>query len=770
MSSAAVALVTVAAVAGFGRVFSGPGWLGPVMLTAGCAHLAATVVRRRRVPPSVAVLASSAATALVVCWSVVGSSTTWGLPLAPTWRAVGAALGQAAVDFPNSTAPVATTTGFVLAAAVGAGVVALLGDWAATRLLSPMQAVAPGVALFVVCSIVGTQRGRLWSTAVIVGASAVSVLLLRATGPGMRLTPFGDRRRGAGAWVAGLGSAAAATAMVAAAVAVPLLPAVNGRGVLGWRGPGGGNSNRSVPSPVVELPTRLLAESATEVFTVRSPVASYWRLTSLDTFTGIQWESTNSYRNAARSLPGLQPAAAGARPVVAQFHIQDLSSIWLPTAFAPETISGGGKVSWDASSGSLLAARATSNGLDYQLTSLQYLSTVTAAQLAGAGSLHPDAGTARNTKLPATVGPRVRALAHAITAGSHNEYEAALALQDYFVSNPAFSYSLQPPSDGYGIDALSRFLFETRVGYCQQFAGAFAVLARAVGLPTRLAIGFTTGTEAGDGTYQVRNANAHTWPEVWFGPGLGWLPFEPTKGGGFAIPGATGYTGDTSRATPAPVPSPTSTVTTPPVSAAPRPVPAALPRDPVGAATAPLATPHGRTPWAALAVPVLVLLATAWLAVNLAVRRWRWWRRRRDARGAGADGGGAEVLVAWEEVVELLSWWGLRRRADETRIDLARRALPRLRMVLAHPTTAPGVVDLAVAATAADYSSGALSPSRHARAAAVGEELRSGLLQAAPLSLRLRSIADPRRAWRNAPVEATGAPGPAALSMVFDER
>ena len=68
------------------------------------------------------------------------------------------------------------------------------------------------------------------------------------------------------------------------------------------------------------------------------------------------------------------------------------------------------------------------------------------------------------------------------------EYAKALALQSY-LQGGGFTYSLDPPDDGYGTAALTNFLFVTKTGFCQQFAGSYAVLARAVGLPTRLAYG-----------------------------------------------------------------------------------------------------------------------------------------------------------------------------------------------------------------------------------------------------------------------------------------
>ena len=92
---------------------------------------------------------------------------------------------------------------------------------------------------------------------------------------------------------------------------------------------------------------------------------------------------------------------------------------------------------------------------------------------------------------------------------------------------------------GHGNDAIEAFLRQ-RIGYCEQFAGTFAAMARSIGVPARVAVGFTPGTEQPDGSRSVLGKNAHAWPEIWF-DGLGWVPFEPTPGRG--APGAEGYTG-----------------------------------------------------------------------------------------------------------------------------------------------------------------------------------------------------------------------------------
>jgi transglutaminase-like putative cysteine protease len=110
-------------------------------------------------------------------------------------------------------------------------------------------------------------------------------------------------------------------------------------------------------------------------------------------------------------------------------------------------------------------------------------------------------------------------------ADAEGAYDSALALEDWFHT---FDYSLNVRSQP-GEDPLTSFL-EDRVGYCEQFAGTFAVMMNSLGYPTRVAIGFTAGEQdGGDGTdWSVTTHNAHAWPEVYFGPDYGWVRFEPT--------------------------------------------------------------------------------------------------------------------------------------------------------------------------------------------------------------------------------------------------
>ena len=105
-----------------------------------------------------------------------------------------------------------------------------------------------------------------------------------------------------------------------------------------------------------------------------------------------------------------------------------------------------------------------------------------------------------------------------------------VALESWFRAGGGFTYDEHPPTVP-GVPPLVSFL-NTRRGYCQHFAGAMALMLRYLGIPARVAVGFTSGTyDKGARTWTVTDHDAHAWVEAWF-RGYGWLPFDPTPGRG----------------------------------------------------------------------------------------------------------------------------------------------------------------------------------------------------------------------------------------------
>lgn len=135
-------------------------------------------------------------------------------------------------------------------------------------------------------------------------------------------------------------------------------------------------------------------------------------------------------------------------------------------------------------------------------------------------------------QLPNTIPDRVWDLAKDVTEGHETTYEKVRAIEQYLRSDAGLRYSLREASHlPEGAEYVDHFLFETLVGYCDNFSTAMVVMARMMGIPARWAKGFNSGVRHtdtdGEIFYEVSNANAHSWPEIFF-PEHGWIPFEPT--------------------------------------------------------------------------------------------------------------------------------------------------------------------------------------------------------------------------------------------------
>src|SRR5699024_272667 len=114
--------------------------------------------------------------------------------------------------------------------------------------------------------------------------------------------------------------------------------------------------------------------------------------------------------------------------------------------------------------------------------------------------------------VPDSLPSSVEEPAHAITADADNQWEAAVLLQAYFRGGD-FEYSLDAPEKASG-DAISDFLSDKK-GYCVQFSSAMTIMARTMGIPARIGVGFAGGEED-DGGYDVSMQDSHAWPELYF--------------------------------------------------------------------------------------------------------------------------------------------------------------------------------------------------------------------------------------------------------------
>jgi hypothetical protein len=171
---------------------------------------------------------------------------------------------------------------------------------------------------------------------------------------------------------------------------------------------------------------------------------------------------------------------------------------------------------------------------NHRYTVQVYLPRITGELLQNQGTDYPLWVTDRYLDLSDDVPLRVRVLALTETAGSSSQFEKVVRVREY-LRNITYSQDIQAPPPGR--DALEFFLFGQKAGYSDYFGSAMAVLLRASGVPTRLAIGYGTGDyDQQLRAYVVRESDAHAWTEVYF-PDFGWVPFEPTPTESVRVPG-----------------------------------------------------------------------------------------------------------------------------------------------------------------------------------------------------------------------------------------
>ena len=309
-------------------------------------------------------------------------------------------------------------------------------------------------------------------------------------------------------------------------------------------------------------------KKTTPVLRISAPSRSlYWRATVLDQFNGNGW---------TQSLDWIVPETRDGRDVLADDASYPVAArnrgAWIEQRVTVEAleddhlVGGGVPVAYQFDADATVAYAAggiawvpdrIDRGDRYVVWS--YAPQPSPAQLLRAPARYPRAVTNRSLtvaglSLPPFGAPgRKQLLAHlfarsgrddriepyralyrqavAVAGRAKTPYEAAVAVETWLRSAGGFRYDEQPPPPR-DLPPLVDFVTRTKAGYCQHFAGAMALMLRYLGIPARVAAGFTSGTyDAETRAWTVTDHDAHTWVEVWF-DGFGWLPFDPTPGRG----------------------------------------------------------------------------------------------------------------------------------------------------------------------------------------------------------------------------------------------
>ncbi len=249
----------------------------------------------------------------------------------------------------------------------------------------------------------------------------------------------------------------------------------------------------------------------------------YWRSVTYDTYIYSGWNTgrleTAEY---AAGTPILTPTLTAQRVLHQRVRVVGDTGGLLHVAGDLIVVDQDYSVAWRSPEDIFAATVTTST---YEAESA--VSTATEAQLRAAGDDYPQWVRDRYLALPSRMPARVLALARSLTATEPTPYDRARAIEAYLRS---FPYSLDVPLPPTGRDVVDYFLFDLQKGYCDYYATAMVVLARAAGLPARMAVGYATGFyDPVRAEYIVTEASAHAWPEIYF-PGYGWIKFEPTAG------------------------------------------------------------------------------------------------------------------------------------------------------------------------------------------------------------------------------------------------
>ncbi|WP_050070219.1 transglutaminase TgpA family protein [Arthrobacter alpinus] len=493
------------------------------------------------------------------------------IPTAGTVRTALEMASEASTLIMTSNTPVPSAVPMFFLFCAGLGFVALLIDTVAITVAMP-AASSLGILLVMLPPALTTTTGI--GTVGFIGAGAGFLLVL---GCCRWYAPDGKPRSTGVRFSSGTLSRAAALG-AAVVLLMALIPAVI-PGFTEGSFPQGSRLDKSGTGagldPMISLGDDLRSQSSQVNLTYLSNTEGpqYLRLTTLENFTGKSWQPSSQPASLQPGTSDLAPAAGPAPTVpttqtLTEVTIEALSSEWLPAPLSAKNVENlTGQWRWNPSTQTIRGQYTSTQDQSYLVRSqMPVLSQATLTAASGdAAGVDPVFSA-----LPADVPALVKDTALEVVGGETNAFAKALAIQDYLRSS-AFSYNLNTPAaegyDGSGMAVLEAFLTE-KSGYCVHFSAAMAVMAREVGLASRIAVGYAPGTRTTqvgelDGQplrgYEATGRDAHAWPEIYF-EGLGWVPFEPTPSRGFIPEYAQEETSadPTAGATDAPVDVPTA--------------------------------------------------------------------------------------------------------------------------------------------------------------------------------------------------------------------
>ncbi len=524
--------MTIVTAISFCRIFSGWGFLTSYIMVATTGHLVAYALRRWRLPFLLSFVGVTLFTYLLASYFQARQTLTFGLPLGRTWSFVWQEISDSWELLGDAVPPLTLQSGFGFVGLVSIGLIAFLSDSFAFRFAGRVESLIPSTIIFVVLSSVGVDRNRTIVTALWIATAIISVAVLRLRHQLARSSKIFGYRPGRTTMLSA--SYIALLAVVASLIALIIGPRIPGANEDSWLSNQSGQAGPQL-DPLVDIRGRLNDPTDEILFSVASESPSYWRTTSLPNFDGTQWTVSQDLLDSAggelASTAAISEVGVAETEVTQLVTIQSLAGNFAPVADRPVQLrSATRSLFYEPQSGTLLVSKDGLNRNDnYQIVSTIVVPSADTLQISSSSS-PPDV---EYLQLPQNQEiAELKQVVDQIVKGSTGNYEKLLAIQSYFRDN--FTYSLDVPSSNSSTATLE--FLNRKTGYCEQFSSTFAVFARLMGIPSRVAIGFTPGEQSPIGTsnvqlFNVRSQHAHAWPEVWF-DGIGWVLFEPTPGRG----------------------------------------------------------------------------------------------------------------------------------------------------------------------------------------------------------------------------------------------
>jgi transglutaminase-like putative cysteine protease len=489
-----------------------------------------------------------------------GHHLTYGVvPTSATFQAVDAKISSGIDIAQRFAAPVPPSPGLTMITVAFVALVAIIVDLLAAGLSRATLAGLPLLALYTV-PVASLPKG-VPALGFIPGAAAYLGLLMVSERE--RLGHWGRHVSRASADhvhaidTSALSAAGRRISVAAIATAVVLPVFIPGLSHQLFHGKSGGIGNSdgkpNFADPMVSLASALHLHTPVDLIDVNSAVApSYLRLAVLSnpgpnawTASGVTTSDTIPIDNVLPGPPGLSSQVA-THPRSMSLTLAEgfpRGGPWLPVPYVATDIEvdlGFGAIPDDFAyvPNDQTVTATTGDALSHvQSYHVSYNRVSPTKQQLVDSTAVPPSIVAAYDRVPAGVPEVVRDDALSVTAHGVGPYQKALELQSFFRDSQQFTYDLNA-GYGYGYRAMAKFL-QARRGYCQHFAATMAMMARIVGIPSRVVVGFLSPSrEEGNGTYVFTSHDAHAWPELYFG-GVGWVRFEPTPGNGATIPSYT---------------------------------------------------------------------------------------------------------------------------------------------------------------------------------------------------------------------------------------